>query len=554
MGRGQKAVLCLVSEDLELWKERVWDVARWLGLLEVFRNIPHMSFDDTAREPEQTFSLNRGPTGELEYPTKYDADPRAWGGVGGCSSRAQAPHSIQLLETPLGNAVTEPDTDFEANFQAAWQKLERLCQEALRENKQAEKEKSRDSERGKVEKTKLSLETSQRKRKYTDASKKSTGFSSILGEDEEEEDFKPPTMSFEEYLTYDQPQKKKKKRAVKASVSAGEEEQRHSAHLLCHPSVDSSCSSRQSPSRKRSNEKRAEQEPPEAPKPKRILLDVDIKLPEIPLPPLQASCSPLPAAESIPCSQKKRRAVYSAAEEIEGGFTGRRLYSKTPVFSGLKTARVPRTPSQLCVPVVTSSIDSICEAGGVPGLEPALDRCTVREQLCGAEERHHVLVEDTERLWRNRCLRDFKNEEPKESESWREMYLRLQEAREQRLLKLAQKIGSAQANKGQAAKTMLLASPPKAPRDVRRRQEMFGTGGALVPEKSKTKPVLCASTECHPRVSEKSCDGPSTSSARSVPSSASTFSSWDPRKPPAKKIAPLMAQSVKDFKKRCSQR
>lgn len=30
-----------------------------------------MSFDDTAREPEQTFSLNRDPVGELEYPTKY---------------------------------------------------------------------------------------------------------------------------------------------------------------------------------------------------------------------------------------------------------------------------------------------------------------------------------------------------------------------------------------------------------------------------------------------------------------------------------------------------
>nr|XP_032627931.1 PITH domain-containing protein 1-like [Chelonoidis abingdonii] len=29
-----------------------------------------MSFDDTAREPDQMFSLNRDLTGELEYPTK----------------------------------------------------------------------------------------------------------------------------------------------------------------------------------------------------------------------------------------------------------------------------------------------------------------------------------------------------------------------------------------------------------------------------------------------------------------------------------------------------
>lgn len=34
-----------------------------------------MSFDDTAKEPEQTFSLSRDPSGELEYPTKYETDP-----------------------------------------------------------------------------------------------------------------------------------------------------------------------------------------------------------------------------------------------------------------------------------------------------------------------------------------------------------------------------------------------------------------------------------------------------------------------------------------------
>ncbi|NWS52727.1 PITH1 protein, partial [Chunga burmeisteri] len=38
--------------------------------MRLFRNIPHMSFDDAAREPDQTFSLNRDPIGELEYPTK----------------------------------------------------------------------------------------------------------------------------------------------------------------------------------------------------------------------------------------------------------------------------------------------------------------------------------------------------------------------------------------------------------------------------------------------------------------------------------------------------
>ncbi|KFV75096.1 PITH domain-containing protein 1, partial [Dryobates pubescens] len=38
--------------------------------MRLFKNIPHMSFDDTGREPDQMFSLNRDPAGELEYPTK----------------------------------------------------------------------------------------------------------------------------------------------------------------------------------------------------------------------------------------------------------------------------------------------------------------------------------------------------------------------------------------------------------------------------------------------------------------------------------------------------
>ncbi|KYO25786.1 PITH domain-containing protein 1 [Alligator mississippiensis] len=38
--------------------------------MRLFKNTPHMSFDDAAREPDQMFSLNRDITGVLEYPTK----------------------------------------------------------------------------------------------------------------------------------------------------------------------------------------------------------------------------------------------------------------------------------------------------------------------------------------------------------------------------------------------------------------------------------------------------------------------------------------------------
>ncbi|NXN40650.1 ELOA1 protein, partial [Rhinoptilus africanus] len=450
------------------------------------------------------------------------------------------------------------------------------------------KQKHRDSERGKVEKAKLSLETSsieqekrkaesdssnrikekgvsgnskstEGKRKLSDVEKKSMGFSSNFGEGEAEDEFEQPTMSFESYLSYDQPQKKKKK-VVKPSASAGEKDQGHSKQNGSKASANSSTLSQKSLSHKRASEKKAEKEPPEAPKPKRILLDVVPTLPDIPLPPIQANYRPLPSIDSITCSQTKRKAVSSPVEESEAGFTGRRLNSKMQVYSGSKTAYLPKmmTLYQQCIRVLSNNIDSIYEVGGVPFsvLEPVLERCTP-EQLYRIEECNHVLVEDTDQLWHNHCLRDFKNEKPEEFESWREMYLRLHDAREQRLLMLARNIGSAHANKpkGRVAKMAFVNSAAKPPRDVRRRQEKFGTGGALLPEKTKIKPVLYTSSKSHARVSEEqSYDGPSTSSAHSVPSSASTFSSCDPRKPPVKKIAPMMAKTIKAFKNRFSRR
>ncbi|NXX75950.1 ELOA1 protein, partial [Urocolius indicus] len=448
------------------------------------------------------------------------------------------------------------------------------------------KQKHRDSDKGKLEKPKLSLEasntgrekrkapgdssnrskekggsgscrSSEGKRKAADADRKATGSSG--GEAEAEDEFEQPTMSFESYLSYDQPQKKKKK-VVKPCVSAGEKDGGHSKQNGSKASANSSGSSRKSPSHKRTSEKMAEKTAAESPKPKRILLDVVPVLPDIPLPPIQANYRPLPSIESIPCSQTKRKAVSSPVEESEAGFTGRRLNSKMQVYSGSKTAYLPKMMSlyQQCIRVLSNNIDSIYEVGGVPFsvLEPVLERCTP-EQLYRIEECNHVLIEETDQLWHNHCVRDFKNEKPEEFESWREMYLRLHDAREQRLLMLARNIGSAHANKpkGRVAKMAFVNSAAKPPRDVRRRQEKFGTGGPLLPEKTKIKPVLYTSSKSHTRVSEEqSYDGPSTSSAHSVPSSGSTFSSYDPRKPAVKKIAPMMAKTIKAFKNRFSRR
>nr|XP_013808759.1 PREDICTED: transcription elongation factor B polypeptide 3 [Apteryx mantelli mantelli] len=502
----------------------------------------------------------------------------------------------QLREAPVAGGSKEKQrmsdgTKKEKNRESGTSRKEKLhMQSHLEESldNHVKKQKHRDSEKSKLEKSKLSLETStterekrkaesdssnrskekgisgslktsEGKHKASDADKKSMGFSSSFGEGEVEDEFEQPTMSFESYLSYDQPQKKKKK-VAKPTVSVREKDRGHSKQNGSKASTKSSSSSRKSPSHKRTSEKKAEKKLPEPPKPNRILIDVVPTLPDIPLPPIQANYRPLPSIESITCSQTKRKALSSPVEESEAGFTGRRLNSKMQVYSGSKTAYLPKMMSlyEQCIRVLSNNIDSIYEVGGVPFsvLEPVLERCTP-EQLYRIEECNHVLIEDTDQLWHNHCLRDFKNEKPEEFESWREMYLRLHDAREQRLLMLARNIGSAHANKpkGRVAKMAFVNSAAKPPRDVRRRQEKFGTGGPLLPEKTKIKPVLYTSSKSHSRMNEEqSYDGPSTSSAHSVPSSGSTFSSYDPRKPPVKKIAPMMAKTIKAFKNRFSRR
>ncbi|EPQ17885.1 Transcription elongation factor B polypeptide 3 [Myotis brandtii] len=103
-----------------------------------------------------------------------------------------------------------------------------------------------------------------------------------------------------------------------------------------------------------------------------------------------------------------------------------------------------------------------------------------------------------------------------------------------------------------------MVSVAKPPRDVRRRQEKFGTGGAAVPEKIGIKPAPypIGSSQAPSNSGsskEPAYDGSSTSSAHLVPVVSSTVS-YDSRKPTVKKIAPLMAKTIKAFKNRFSRR
>ncbi|NWI99359.1 ELOA1 protein, partial [Crypturellus undulatus] len=166
-------------------------------------------------------------------------------------------------------------------------------------------------------------------------------------------------------------------------------------------------------------------------------------------------------------------------------FTGRRLNSKMQVYSGSKTVCLSKmlTLYEQCIRVLQNNIDSLHEVGGVPFeiLEPVLARCTP-QQLFRIEENNPTFTEESDHLWKKHCQRDFKNESLLEYESWREMYLRLFNQREEKLKMLTKNILSAQSEKpkGRQVKMAYVNSAAKPPRNIRRRQEIHGTAGSVI--------------------------------------------------------------------------
>ncbi|KAJ0054834.1 hypothetical protein NL108_005346, partial [Boleophthalmus pectinirostris] len=283
---------------------------------------------------------------------------------------------------------------------------------------------------------------------------------------EEEEVYETPTMSFESFLTYDAPSsvKKKKKpppsstsvpvsshsRSVHSSSSTQSASSRPSAPSSSQSSSSSSKVSKSNGSSKRphSSSKSRSSSGPVPEKRKKVVEPVPV-LPDIPLPAIQPNYRPLPSIDVTPLSPQRRKVALYTDEE-DAGFTGKRLNSKMVVFSGSKTSYLPRmmTLYEQCIRVLQNNIDSIAEVGGVPFeiLEPVLERCTP-EQLYRIEQSNQWFTEDSDELWMRHCQRDFKREQPQEFESWREMYLRLHDEREERLKMLTQNISSAHANK-----------------------------------------------------------------------------------------------------------
>uniref|UniRef100_A0A3B4Y0R4 Elongin A n=1 Tax=Seriola lalandi dorsalis TaxID=1841481 RepID=A0A3B4Y0R4_SERLL len=191
---------------------------------------------------------------------------------------------------------------------------------------------------------------------------------------EEEEDFETPTMSFESFLTYDAPTSVKKKKKPSSSSSSSHSRPSHSSSSMSSshhtrtppPPVTSSSSSSSSSKVSKANGTQSTKRPhssssssaaaPTPEKRKRVVEAVPT-LPEIPLPAIQPNYRPLPSIDVTPLSPQRRKPVYN--DEEDAGFTGKRFNSKMVVYSGSKTAYLPKmmTLYEQCIRVLQNNID-----------------------------------------------------------------------------------------------------------------------------------------------------------------------------------------------------
>ncbi|KAF3708307.1 Elongin-A [Channa argus] len=265
----------------------------------------------------------------------------------------------------------------------------------------------------------------------------------------------------------------------------------------------------------------------------------------IPLPAVLPECEKPFSVEYFEKRVEKEPEFCDISEE-SAVFTGQRLNRKMQVYSGAKTIFLPTMMSlyQQCIRTLQNNINLLHETGGVPFeiLEPVLERCTP-EQLLRVEECNPIYIGVTDHLWEKHCQRDFKESKLQEYESWKEMYIRLSEERERKLKRLTKSIVSAhsQKPKGRQVKMAFIHTVAKPPRDVRIQQEIHGTA-VQQPHQQR------CSVKVQDNRSRQSCNEPSRPSS----TSSAASNTQDPRK--KTRVAPMMAKSLKAFKKQLGRR
>lgn len=158
---------------------------------------------------------------------------------------------------------------------------------------------------------------------------------------------------------------------------------------------------------------------------------------------------------------------------------------RTKVYSGIKTGAIFAVPTllELCVRLLQKNIDALEYTGGVPFeiLKPILERATP-DQLFTFEHYNPYLMDDSDMLWQQHCIRKFRGCKRREMETWREMYSRCLNEQEERLNSLTNNIKKSQSVAVPLKQTKLayINSTVKPPRNVMKKQHQFGTERKLV--------------------------------------------------------------------------
>ncbi|XP_053316572.1 elongin-A-like [Spea bombifrons] len=370
------------------------------------------------------------------------------------------------------------------------------------------------------------------------------------GKNSDEDDSGVPTMSFESYLNYDQVSNKRKKKQCSSSEPPRKIQ-------ICKQYCNVQLSVVETPPASAnpvSIEVKLETDdaPVKELKTNSLADLLNLPLPKV-LPDYSVLSSPPHTADNKPYVPD---ALANTGCE-SNGFTGRRLNTKMLVYSGSKTIYLPKmlTLYEQCIRVLQNNVDSIQEVGGVPFeiLMPVLERCTP-EQLSRIEECNSAFIEDSGDLWKKHCERDFRGQKLLEYESWREMYIRLFTEREEKLRMITQNISSAHSGKpkGRQVKLAYIHGVAKPPHYIRRKQEIHGTAGLILPPHPPDKYKL-QKFEHRDKSIPPTNQSTSTNSGLPINNGHSSGPSQDPKKT-VKRIAPMMAKTMRAFRNRVGPR
>uniref|UniRef100_A0A0A9YJV5 Transcription elongation factor B polypeptide 3 n=1 Tax=Lygus hesperus TaxID=30085 RepID=A0A0A9YJV5_LYGHE len=285
-------------------------------------------------------------------------------------------------------------------------------------------------------------------------------------------------FSFADALAGLNPSPKKKKKANKDDVLSPKPSSSSSSH---HKSSSSSSQSQKKSSSSSvpliKKEKHSDTAmPPELLKKpiklESLELDINSTLPEI-----NPNYRPLP---HIP-ENARRNSLKSATNEEEMFNMMMNKNQRTKVFSGGKSNLNSQVPTlyDLCIKLLYDHVDGLEYTGGVPYdlLKPLLQKLNP-DQLFVLEHYNAYLIEDTGTLWEFHSKKYFRNKVRQEGETWRDLYIRCMEEREEKLKALTQNITQsiAASTPVRKAKLAYVDSAVKPPRNVLRKQAKYGTG------------------------------------------------------------------------------